>query len=192
MSPCPQHHPCPYHPHCQIDHHPDPAAYHARIMAQLQAMIDQHRWAVQAVLGDGPAHPPFAYTVGLTALDHPELIVSGLDYIAAGHLLNELAERVTAGEQLQDGDWLPDLAGLPRVALVELSGRASQKFLVFANAYYEYVRHRPVRALQVVWSDGSGAMPWEPAGARGAWRQQLAFSTERIPRRALPAGRSQE
>lgn len=57
---------------------------------QVRAAIRNHRWAIQ---GDGDDEP-FAYTVGLTAYGHPELLIRGLPHTDAAAVLNHLAHLV--------------------------------------------------------------------------------------------------
>lgn len=63
-------------------------------------MIDDHGWAAVGV--DAPV--PWTYTVGLRwRLDHPELVVVGVEPVDAHHLLHDLIERVEDGETLRSG-----------------------------------------------------------------------------------------
>jgi hypothetical protein len=67
------------------------------VLRRQSEIIDTVGWAVTAVLPtvDDPATTrPFAYTVGLTAHDYPELLIAGLDPATSQALLNDLAERV--------------------------------------------------------------------------------------------------
>src|SRR5690349_2058266 len=60
-------------------------------------IIDATGWAVTHVLptdDDPDTTAPFAYTVGLTAHDYPELITTGLPPEVAHSLLNDLAHRI--------------------------------------------------------------------------------------------------
>src|SRR5690606_905041 len=66
-------------------------------------IVRQNGWAVQYVNGEGTT-PPFAYTVGLFGLNHPELIVFGLDYSSAIGLLNYMGTKVREGDDLLHGD----------------------------------------------------------------------------------------
>jgi hypothetical protein len=71
-------------------------------------MIDEHGWAAVGVA----AEVPWTYTVGLRwRLDHPELIVIGVDPIDAHHLLRDVVERIENGEALSAGTLvvLPDV-----------------------------------------------------------------------------------
>lgn len=124
--------------------------------------IERCGWMVQAVLGSR-AHAPFAYTVGLTGMGLPELLVTGLSQERAAVLLNLMAEhwrhtdRVVAhGEQLEllDGRLL-EVVDLPHPEAHVLTAGS-----VYGDA---------VRAQQLVWADDRGCWPWDARfrGRRG-------------------------
>ncbi len=60
---------------CWICDHP--GATHGDYLSHLRGLIDEFGWAVQGVERDR-IHPPWAYTVGLTAYRRPELVVTGM------------------------------------------------------------------------------------------------------------------
>jgi hypothetical protein len=64
--------------------------------------IEQYGWAISGVeAGSGLG---WAYTIGLLeGFDHPELVVIGLGWPGGGNLLNQLGERVAAGQLLYPG-----------------------------------------------------------------------------------------
>jgi Domain of unknown function (DUF4262) len=78
----------------------DPSLTPADLRAQMFAIIEQRGWMIQYVEAE-PGHQAFAYTVGLTALNLPELYVAGLSPARSGQLLN------AAAEQMSDGDLGP-------------------------------------------------------------------------------------
>ena len=57
----------------------------------LREIINGHGWAVQYVEGEDR---PFAYTVGLTDLGLPELLITGLPPRTAKRLLNSIAHDI--------------------------------------------------------------------------------------------------
>ena len=138
------------------------ARFRQRTDAEVAATITAHGWALHAT--DGQADVPgFVHTVGLSAYeDHPELIVIGLRTRAAADLLDVLGEQVRAGERLHDRRQCTDFPGWPRIALLEVDPDASGSLLATANRRYQTPDGPPVRALQVVWCDPTGALPWEP------------------------------
>ena len=134
-------------------------------------IIDRVGWAVTAVLPT-PEHPgaPFAYTVGLTAHDHPELVIAGLDPLSAQALLNDLAARVyDTGARFTHGQRVSDLiAGYDAVIL---EGPATDDLHPGA-AYARYGRDR-VRLRQIVWPDPQARFPWDDGYAHPPGAQPL-------------------
>ncbi len=71
-------------------------------------LIEAHGWAAIAV----DSAVPWTYTAGLRwRLDHPELIVVGMDPVEAHHLLDHVVERIGEGEVARPGALmvLPDV-----------------------------------------------------------------------------------
>jgi hypothetical protein len=126
--------------------------------AWFRETIRRYGWAIQAVHSDWPSSPSFAYTVGLTGFDHPEIVVFGLATVSSRRLLNELGEKVRTGSMLRDGDVI-ELPGL-RVSLFDLPN--PREILFAANLIYQVPPDRSVSAVQVVYPDDCGAWPWEP------------------------------
>jgi hypothetical protein len=128
--------------------------------AGVRRAIRARGWFVQWVAG-GLISPPFAYTIGLTSLRHPELVVFGLCAESSAGLLNGLGEQVRGGRSLHDGDIV--------VAVSEHTSEATLfslpnpgRVLLRAKEFYRHPSRISVRALQVVYPDSSGAYPWEP------------------------------
>jgi hypothetical protein len=134
----------------------DPAAYHA----QQQELIDRYGWAVTAVVpGDDEPDRPFAYTVGLTAHDQPELVIAGLDPITSQALLNDLAGRVLhQAARFTDRQRISDLISGHDAVVID--GVATE-VLYPGAAFGRYGQDR-VRLQQIVWPDREGRFPWQP------------------------------
>lgn len=127
----------------------------AAYLRRLQEGIDQFGHIVQYVAGT----PPWAYTVGLTAKGHPEVILLGLGPDSAKAILNDTAEllkegRVQVGEpfELQPG-------GAPLMLLPVKPAEVTGEWFNVARAYY---RTDDLRALQLVFSDPNHRFPWNP------------------------------
>ncbi|MFC7619166.1 DUF4262 domain-containing protein [Microlunatus sp. GCM10028923] len=119
--------------------------------------IDECGWSVVAVEPDpGDSGPGFAYTVGLTTTGNPELAIFGLPARLAQSLLNQVAERLLGGEIIRPGDRLERVIGngltVTAVDMTDLSE------LGVVAAVYGHAD----RALQLVWPDPDGRMPWQP------------------------------
>jgi hypothetical protein len=55
------------------------------------------------VSADGPASFPFAYSVGLFGLGHPEVLITGVGPETAAYVINVVATRVRDGRDLVPG-----------------------------------------------------------------------------------------
>jgi hypothetical protein len=156
--------------------------------SQLQAWLDQedqhvaqtirrHGVFIQYVSGDDSEPPPmFAYTVGLFGLGHPELVVTSLGFQTAGRLLNDLADRIRAGENLIPGALLTFSDWPHRVTVEELPNPGEIVFS--ANRHYQRPPEVSVSAYQLTYDDLQGRFPWDSGYANepnlqprpGTWR----------------------
>lgn len=120
---------------------------------EIRRMVDAHGWAVQGVADENPAYC-VSYTVGLTAVDHPELVMTGLapreayDFfqIACPSILAG-KERLVAGESTQ---LMTEDRPLPVIAVVDTAD---------LTAVWDV--YGKVDALQIVWTDSNDVLPWE-------------------------------
>ena len=129
--------------------------------AHLAQVIRTHRFAVQFVgAGDERDEPPFAYTVGLFGLGHPELVVVGVGHEVAHGMLNRVGRSVVNGRNLVPGELVHDDSG-PVALAVEVVPNPGE--IVFsANRFYERPDEFSVPAFQLTWPDADGAYPWDP------------------------------
>jgi hypothetical protein len=130
-------------------------------MLQLLEIIEEHGWAVQGVGGgELPSEVPFTYTVGLTAVGHPEFILQGMPFRYAQQLLNTLGSEVRDGRRYRANTLTSDPTETAApVALIEVVDTTD---LMAANAIYG-----DIEALQVIWPDSSGHLPWDEGYANG-------------------------
>lgn len=149
--------------------------------AKTQAWLDQedervaqtirsHGVAIEYVLGNPAAkRTPIAYTIGLFGLGHPELLVTGADPHTAAALLNEVAGRVRAGENLVPGQVLTFEAWPHRVTVEEVPNPAQ---IVFgANRHARRPDECSVEVFALTYDDLGGRFPWEEGYAVAAWIQ---------------------
>jgi hypothetical protein len=123
-------------------------------LRDLRRVIDRFGWAVLHGGGGAPGEPRYSHTAGLTAFDHPEVIVVGLPFEAGEKYLNLVGEAVRAGARFGPGVATTALtdADSPVVFLaVEDTGRLSVVEQFYGS----------VDALQLVWPDSTGKLPWE-------------------------------
>ncbi|MTD13624.1 DUF4262 domain-containing protein [Nakamurella sp. YIM 132087] len=137
--------------------------------------IDRFGWAVLHI-GDGCKHKecgnewvehPFSYSIGLTAMGHPEFLLRGWRKKDAGvTLINEFGARVQAGESFRHGQVVESrTAGAP-VVFLEVIDDADM--VASGQVYPEF------SALQVVWPDWQGRYPWDKGYNRWKFSQQLS------------------
>jgi hypothetical protein len=131
---------------------------------QLQALIAEHGWAVRNV-GAFANAPRFSYTVGLTALDHAELVMVGLPFEVSQAFLNLAGDMVRRGRQFQPGELTEDLAEGGPIAIIRADDTAE---LTAVGQVYG-----TVSALQLVWSDSDGYLPWDNGYANDPGAQAI-------------------
>ena len=132
----------------------------AQYLTNSLELIEKHGWMLQGVFStkDDPG-PSFVYTVGLTVLGHPELIIFGLPHNVAGVLLNEMGDQIRkTGRRYVAGELLPDLLDGDYVArLIKVDD--TTEHLTLANRIYGH--GTVIEALQVVWPDKERRYPWD-------------------------------
>ena len=132
--------------------------------------IRAHGTWIEYVFGD-PARreTPFAYTIGLFGMGHPELLVFGLDPRTTGLLLNDLSDRVRGGEDFVGGD-VVGFAGWSHHVVFEAVPNPGE--IVFsANRFYQRPDEASVGVLQLTYDDRQGRYPWDDGYETAAWLQ---------------------
>lgn len=136
---------------CWVCDHPESTK--AARLAYVRGMLEEHPWVVIGVDREG-YRPPYSYTVGLTELDRPELLITGLAKDRAANVLIAVAEQVVdtgapaVGARIQ----LPGKRPGEVVRLTEPSVHLG----VAADLYGERIT-----ALQLVYADIKGRFPWD-------------------------------
>ncbi|MEV0269842.1 DUF4262 domain-containing protein [Hamadaea sp. NPDC050747] len=126
----------------------------------LQHTIETAGWAIIFSAMDAvTVDVPFAYTVGLTEHDLPEMLITGVQEAIAGKLLNDLARRATGGNRFHHEQRISDL--ISNFDAIIVDGPADGLLRPTA-AIYLY-GPAAVRLQQCVWPDPSGRFPWESA-----------------------------
>lgn len=129
--------------------------------ARLAQLVRTHRFAVQYVFpgDDSDDEPPFAYTVGLFGLGHPELVVVGLSSEGAHGLLNGAADMVVHGRNLVPGEVVRTDDG-QAVYVVEVLPNPGE-VIFSANRFYQRPDEFSVPAFQLTWAHRNGSFPWD-------------------------------
>lgn len=129
------------------------------MLVRYKNLMDQYGWAIVGVLGNRK-DPPFAYTVGLLKLGHPELIIYGLEATeGAGEILNTVGARVRDGERVLPGHVIDNALG-NGYKLMPVQVPDSSDTLTVANSFFRGDGD-PVPAIQLVWPDKLHRFPWD-------------------------------
>jgi len=143
------------------------------VLRRQEQIIDTIGWAVTHVLptdDDPDTTTPFAYTVGLTAYDRPELLTAGLPPEVVHCLLNDLARRVyDTAERFTHGQRVSDLIADHDAIIID--GPPTHDLLP-GMAIARYGRHQ-IRLQQLVWPDQQGRFPWDSGYNFGPHAQPL-------------------
>ena len=134
----------------------------------LRAKIGTYGWAIRNVADVDP-EKCLSYTVGLTAHDHPEVVMTGLPPEVGTAFLNNVGEIVVReGGRFTAGEATTELADGPAMPVIAVSDKGD---LTAVDAIYG-----DVPAVQVVWTDSGGRLPWEPDYANPPGSQPLLGS----------------
>lgn len=124
--------------------------------AELLSTIEEHGWAVRHVMAE-PAEGgdvEFSYTIGLTAMGHPEVIMMGMPSEHALTFLNMLGDEVRRGVRFHHGDVTGEFTS-DDAPVVLLRAEDVERLTAVAEVYGR------VEALQMVWPDSTGRLPWQ-------------------------------
>ncbi|MGH3650366.1 MAG: DUF4262 domain-containing protein [Acidimicrobiia bacterium] len=137
--------------------------------ARIASVIRRHGWAIEYIGGgscsvpgcDSPEDegPPFAYTVGLFGLNHPELLVFGLDAHDSCGVINTLGDRVLEDEALVPGQLVTVGEWPHRIVPEEVPNPG--EIVLSANRYYQRPPQYSVPVLQLTYDDDQGRFPWD-------------------------------
>lgn len=138
--------------------------------ARTAAMVRRRGWHIEYVCSCGVVSaggeregPPFAYTVGLFGLHHPELLILGVPQATAVGVLNVLGCRIRLGENLLPGQLLTVDRWAHRIIPEPVPNPGEVVF--GANRYYCRPAEYSVPVLQLSYDDKAGRFPWEPGYA---------------------------
>lgn len=139
----------------QCDH---PGATWSDYIAHVRGILETHCFIVQGVQRDRH-RPPYAYTLGLSSHDRPELAVTGLPHARAVDLLNGYAPHLLHAQAPQPGEVVPLTSG-PVLEIVRVA-EPTAHFPVAVELFGPRIQ-----VLQLVYADDRGHWPWD-VGFRG-------------------------
>lgn len=134
-------------------------------LATVRRCVRARGWAVQVVERER-AHPPWAYTVGLTEIGLPELVVTGMAVLAAGRVLDSAAACLVRFGVPEVGVQV-EVEGVGEVEVVKVEHPWAHLF-VAVRMFGE-----GIRALQLVHRDEGGRWPWDRGYCGGVGGQPV-------------------
>ncbi len=113
-------------------------------------------------VGGGDGEPSFAYTIGLSDSQLPQLLAVGISTRAAGAIVHHLATDLVSGKLTQESidKKLEDYANLPIVLKSVEDPAKWGKYMIQMDRFR--TTDNAVKVLQVVFPDMNGVFPWEP------------------------------
>jgi hypothetical protein len=142
--------------------------------AHIGTIIRRYGWFIQYVYGDPICTEPgcscsyqdsvpFAYTVGLFGMNHPELLIFGVSQETAGGVLNELGDRIRAGEDLLAAQLITFERWPHKIVPEDVPNPG--EIVLSANRFYQRPAGVSVLVLQLTYDDKAGRFPWDPGYA---------------------------
>ena len=132
---------------------------------ELRGLITEHGWAVRNVSDADPARC-VSYTVGLSAHGHPEVVMTGLPPNVGTAFLNIVGEIVVREHGHFDaGTTTTELADGPPMPVLAVTDKSD---LTAVEAIYG-----DVPALQIIWTDSAGHLPWDQGYANPPGSQRV-------------------
>lgn len=147
------------------------------VLADLLRMIDEFGWSVRHVgAGSESGEAAFSHTIGLTAFDHPEVVITGMPFEHAQTFLNNIGADVRDGKRFDHGMITEDLTepGAPVVFLMVVE---DEELVAVRQVYGRCA------AVQMVWPDSAGRLPWVSGYNNAADAQPLLGPLPEAPRR---------
>ncbi|ANT70192.1 DUF4262 domain-containing protein [Aeromonas hydrophila] len=133
-----------------------------KLQADIAAQIAKGHMLIMSVFGDpSSGQKGFAYTIGLTSLGLPEIMISGSMRSEVQHGLIEALAAEYKEHGISLGITHELLSGGLRAELVEVDCyQAKSAFIVQAANYYEG-SGKTIRLVQIRWPDTQGRLPDE-------------------------------
>lgn len=135
------------------------------IQGNIDDLIKRHGWMVTGVGGDDGT-PPFVYTIGLTELRLPELLLTGLSPNTGGAIVNSIAERMFINKETLNVGPQPNGFTVPGGYPLRLHAQPVNNIRDALGTYLVQARNRyagnMVGVMQLLWGDDKNVLPTEP------------------------------
>jgi hypothetical protein len=128
----------------------------SRIQQMIADNIEKFGLHVQYVFATEDT-PSFIYTIGMTDIGAPELLMFSLPPEAVHGCINELYQEMRMGHRPKDASRITDLWSVPMI-LESVDSQDAAEYTVQADEYYRGKGLKPVYK-QMVWPDAHGKYP---------------------------------
>jgi len=136
---------------------PDPTDEHDR---KLLSDVKTVGWHVLKILGD-ETFPEYCFSVGLYyTFGHPEILVMGLPLSTGHQFINLAAGHIASGRAFQPRERTDELAEGFACSFIPVLVDHYEQYLGYAIWFYRKLK-QPFPALQLVWPDKQGRLPWD-------------------------------
>lgn len=156
---------------------------------KIKSDIARYGWSGIFVFDSDADRPPFLYTIGLTEIDLPEILVVGLPPdIAHGMVISAIKDMLDEGYVPKDGTVTEKVLTGYKVRYRDLDANlARTHYACQAFFYYEnFAGPRTPSVIQLVWPDEQGRFPGETDCAGWVADAQTLETPLPDPVRALP------
>lgn len=122
--------------------------------------LNIEKFGLQVIMVEASSYlPSFAYSVGLwQSYKHPEVICFGLPIDLMHALINDVAEIIKQGEQIEVGKPYADIFKNSNAEFLSVDPGNVSDYFTAAIRHYD---HSDFPAIQLIWPDRNKRFPWE-------------------------------
>ena|SRR5688572_21937841 len=120
-------------------------------------------WSLTGVRADEHG-PSFVYSIGMMhTLNHPEIIVFGLDLTLMFNLVNDMGAQIRSGRRFEEPVLYDDVLARFACKVLPVIERHHEEYLGYAMWHRRHVgKIGTLQVVQLIWPDKSGLFPDEP------------------------------
>lgn len=125
-----------------------------------QTKSDIEKYGLSVILIEASDYlPSFAYSIGLWAkFNHPEIICFGLSTQTLHSIINDVADLVKSGQQIETNKTYNSIFENSKAEFVQIDNRNLADYFGTAIDFYN---SNDFPAIQLVWTDRNDKFPWE-------------------------------
>jgi hypothetical protein len=138
-------------------------------LASMRRRILQDGWVIQEVQGENGI-PARCYTVGLSILMHPEIILVGFEIDVMSRLLHRASQQVKDGKRFADWSVARGITQQSPVVFREVEPKLARQYTSVASRIFD-----SYRVLHMFLPDAHGHFPWR-ATCDMRYKRQLCFA----------------